>query len=670
MEQSTARFVEAAAADPNVGVASFHRAARAAGIVVIVVGCAGVVGWVFDITILKSFLPSQATMKMNTAVSFVLAGASLLLQIAPSSTPRQIRRSRACALLVAAIGLLTLLEYVMGIDVGLDQLLIQTDANELSTAYPGRMPPNTASSFVFASTSLIFLDAKRAALRSMSHALAVIVLVIGFLAITGYSFGVAALHGVAGYGSMALPAAAAFTVLAIGLLAARPQRGLTAILAQDNSAGSTLRRLMPLMIGVPSVVGWVRLEGQRAGLYGTEFGLALMVTTTTSILVSLALWHARAQGMWESMRKRATDQVRLAMEAAPTAMIMTDRDGKSVLLNQQAEALFGYRRDELLGKPIEMLIPERFQAQHPQHRTAFLREPRARPMGAGRELYGRRKDGSEVPIEIGINPLATPEGEFVLSSIADITERQRATREREALMTQLEALNADLEERVQARTSQLTIALREREVLLQEVHHRVKNNLQVIASLLQMQGRQLGNGEGHHALEECQGRVHAIAMIHEKLYQTKNYAEVPFADYVRGLARDVLHATGSSPATVSLALDVDDVRLAVNKAIPCGLILNELITNAVKHAYPSGRRGEVRVQLSELEGRQLRLRVADDGVGLGPLSDIMEARSLGLKLVRTLTAQLDARLDINSDSGTSFELTFPMDSLDTEAVTT
>ncbi len=125
-------------------------------------------------------------------------------------------------------------------------------------------------------------------------------------------------------------------------------------------------------------------------------------------------------------RKRLEEQFRLALEAAPTGMLMMDGTGKIVLVNAQIETLFGYPREELLGRRIEMLVPERFRAHHPDLRDSFFRAPTTRPMGAGRELFGLRKDGTEVPIEIGLNPLHTPEGDFVLSTIADITERKRS----------------------------------------------------------------------------------------------------------------------------------------------------------------------------------------------------------------------------------------------------
>jgi two-component sensor histidine kinase len=223
---------------------------------------------------------------------------------------------------------------------------------------------------------------------------------------------------------------------------------------------------------------------------------------------------------------------------------------------------------------------------------------------------------------------------------------------------QLRTLNAELEQRVLARTSELLAALKEREVLLQEVHHRVKNNLQVISSLINMQLRSLG-GAGRDALLECQTRVQAIALIHEKLYQSQDYAHVPFSEYTRGLAANVFRAIDVSPEGVALELSVEDVSLAVGKAIPCGLILNELITNALRHAFPDGRTGLIRVELAPVDGGGLRLAVRDDGVGLPAGLDFETSPSLGMQLVRMLSRQLGAALEVTSGGGTCVRLTVP-----------
>jgi PAS domain S-box-containing protein len=342
-------------------------------------------------------------------------------------------------------------------------------------------------------------------------------------------------------------------------------------------------------------------------------------------------------------------------------MIMVDQHGKIVLVNAEVERLFGYPRAELVGKPVEVLVPERFRRRHPGLRAGFHEAPQFRAMGAGRDLYGLHRDGSEVPIEIGLNPLRTETGDFVLSSVVDISERKRAEHEREMLLAQLGTLNAELEARVEARTTQLTQTLKEREVLLQEVHHRVKNNLQMVSSLINMQLRKLADGPNRAGLQECKSRVEAIALIHEKLYQSRDYAHVPFSEYARSLARGILHATGITPANITLDVDVESISLPVDKAIPCGLILNELITNALKHAFPDGRRGSVRIELQHATTGDLVLAVSDDGIGMAHELDPRRSASLGLQLVAMLVEQLHGRLELVRTAGMTFRITFPLD---------
>ena len=315
-------------------------------------------------------------------------------------------------------------------------------------------------------------------------------------------------------------------------------------------------------------------------------------------------------------------------------MMMIDDGGSIVLINQQVETMLGYTRDELIGEPVEMLVPERFRARHPGLRAGFFADPRVRAMGGGRDLFGLRKDRTEVPIEIGLNPLITPDGAFVLSSLVDITERKRAAGQK--------------------------ASLREKETLLKEVHHRVKNNLQVISSLINMQMRQVADASARAALQECQSRVQAIGLIHEKLYQFEDYSRVPFSEYVRSLASTIFQATGIAPSAVALDLQIETLWLAIDKAIPCGLILNELITNALKHAFPSERRGVIHVALRRESDAELMLSVADDGVGMPIDFHIETSNTLGMQLVSTLVEQLEGRLEISrEDSGTKFRITFP-----------
>jgi PAS domain S-box-containing protein len=358
-------------------------------------------------------------------------------------------------------------------------------------------------------------------------------------------------------------------------------------------------------------------------------------------------------------RRRSMEAFRQSIEVAPTGMMLVDSEGSLALVNTHMEALFGYERGALVGRAVETLVPERFRGRHVAFRATFFASPITRPMGAGRSLYGLRQDGSEFPIEVGLHPLKRPEGDFVLGSIIDITRRVRAEQEKEALLEKMQVMNSDLEERVRLRTAELSATLREREVLLQEVHHRVKNNLQLISSLINMQSRTLVDRASRNALAQCQTRIQAMALVHEKLYQSKDYSRVPFSEYARSLAGNVLLAMGASAENIVLDIALEGIALGLDRAIPCGMILNELVTNAMKHGFRDGQPGTISLRLEKLDGGWVRLAVGDNGVGIPPETDLRNSGTLGMRLVFMLARQLDGRIEWRSEGGTLFELTFP-----------
>jgi len=207
----------------------------------------------------------------------------------------------------------------------------------------------------------------------------------------------------------------------------------------------------------------------------------------------------------------------------------------------------------------------------------------------------------------------------------------------------------------------LAHALAEREIMVQEIHHRVKNNLQVITSLLNVQLRRVETNDARAALEDCQRRVMVIALVHDQLYQARDYSKVQFGEYLRTLTANVFEL-GRTSSNARLALAVDDVTLDVGLAIPCALVINELVTNALKHAFPGGRGGTIRVAFARY-GTALRLEVSDDGVGLPAGFEVGKSMSMGLQVVNALVAQLDGLLEVVSGEGALFRLTFSPRSL-------
>jgi two-component sensor histidine kinase len=271
-------------------------------------------------------------------------------------------------------------------------------------------------------------------------------------------------------------------------------------------------------------------------------------------------------------------------------------------------------------------------------------------------------------------PLRTQEG-FVLGTLCAIDHEPRElTPEEHSLlailaaqvMAQLELRrrNVELEDRNRAQLilqAELEDSLHEKDVLLQEVHHRVKNNLQLVSSLLNLQLARVPNGESRTVLEECQGRIHAVAIVHEAIYSARDYARVPIVNYVRALASGISHAVGAAGRGIEIELEIGDETLAVDKAIPCGLILNELISNAVKHAFPRGRSGIVRVLASMTPDSKMEVIVADDGVGVPENFSPEDYASVGMQVVCALVEQLDGTLQVTREGGAQFRLTFPPD---------
>lgn len=205
---------------------------------------------------------------------------------------------------------------------------------------------------------------------------------------------------------------------------------------------------------------------------------------------------------------------------------------------------------------------------------------------------------------------------------------------------------------------QLKASLQEKEVLLKEIHHRVKNNLQIISSLLNLQADYLKDKKALDVFMNSQRRIESMALIHEKLYQSLDLARINFADYVQDLVSSLFSAYVVNPETINLRLNIESIYLSVDIAIPCGLIINELVLNSLKHAFTRGGLGEIYIKIS-LANNKINLIIGDDGVGLPLDFDFETTESLGLQIVNTLTSQLAGRVEFCSNNGVEFQFSFP-----------
>jgi len=328
-------------------------------------------------------------------------------------------------------------------------------------------------------------------------------------------------------------------------------------------------------------------------------------------------------------RERELRLLAFTLNCAREGFCITDLRYRILYVNESLRVTYGYAEDELLGQSIRVL-----QAPGIPRETLKSIDAQTRQGGWSGEIPCRRKDGVEFPAEVSIAVVRNDDGEPVaLVGVArDITERVAAA------------------ERIHS-------SLAEKEVMLKEIHHRVKNNLQVISSLLNLQSAQEQDPAIIAALKESQGRVRSMALVHEELYRSTDLADIDMASYVRKLTNNLFFAYRSASTRVTLDIDVHDVYLPVDAAVPCGLIINELISNSLKYAFRKRQNGAITVRFQRA-GESFHLMVGDDGVGLPSELDIEHSESLGLQLVSILAKQLRASLEVNRSQGTSFILSF------------
>lgn len=206
---------------------------------------------------------------------------------------------------------------------------------------------------------------------------------------------------------------------------------------------------------------------------------------------------------------------------------------------------------------------------------------------------------------------------------------------------------------------------KEKELLLYEIHHRCKNNMQVVSSLLRLQSRTIEDKEAVDIFKESQSRIKSMALIHEKFYQSQDLVNIDFKEYIEELANSLISSYSLDESKIAIDIDVEDISLGLGMAIPCGLLINELISNSLKHAFPAtadrpeGKKGEIKVSLQEIGENDIELKVSDNGIGIPQGLDFRKSESLGLQLVTTLVEdQLEGEIDLDRTAGTEFKIRF------------
>jgi signal transduction histidine kinase len=294
----------------------FDPVPRVGGVLLCTLGTLVLAGWVFGVPLLRSLSAEWVSMKPNTALAFVATGAALLLFEPGDVRPRHAGARRGLALAVSFLGLATLAEYALEVNLGIDQMVFRDEPGAIRTSHPGRMAPVTALGFSLASCGLMGLGAASPRLRRVTDGFALGALVLALLGILGYLYRVESFSGVLGYSGFAFHTAAGLAVLGTSILLTRPEEGLFRPFALDSPGSATARRLLIAAVLVPLVFGWARLEGQRAGIFGTAFGTALSAITMILVFAALVFRSAAYMEAAEAERRRAQADLRRAKEEA------------------------------------------------------------------------------------------------------------------------------------------------------------------------------------------------------------------------------------------------------------------------------------------------------------------------------------------------------------------
>jgi len=300
--------------------------------------------------------------------------------------------------------------------------------------------------------------------------------------------------------------------------------------------------------------------------------------------------------------------------------------GNFVEVNSIASQILGYTHEELLEmspKDIEDL-------------ESFTGSNHMRDLDENDKITFETvlisKDGVKIPVEISTHIFTLKKDKLSLSIARDITERNK------------------MKEKIQ-------LSLEEKEMLLREIHHRVKNNLMIISSLLNLQSRYIKDEEVLNVFKDSQNRARSMALIHDRLYQSSHLKNIDIGEYIQTLASDLFRTYATDPDRVKLKFNVEEVMIDINTMIPLGLIVNELLSNCLKHAFPNDRSGQIDIGFHHNHPKY-RLTVTDNGVGFPENIDYKNTKSLGLRLVNILTDQIDGNIELKRDKGTEFTIEF------------
>lgn len=423
--------------------------ARTVAVVCVLLGTVGLTGWWLEKPLFAGALPGFGIIKPNTALCFLLGGLSLGGLLAHSRRLSGGRLNRllwriqpASAMLLLLIAGTTLLTYVLGLSTGIDKLLVADNMpTRLGQVFPWRMSPVTAISFSLLAVGMLPWPAQLTGLWRAMELIVLLTSVVAFIMVLGYAYRAASLYSLPGFSVVALHTALGLLLLTKAVLTVHPRFVLAAQIMAPDRAGADMRRLLPAAILFPCVIGWSLLQGQRQGWYGAELGLAMFTAANMLVFSGLVWWNSQAVRRGEQRRQDLEGRLADVLNSATDAIITIDEERRIQLFNPAAEKIFGRSSREVVGRPLDLLLPERHRSTHLQHIQEHARTPaEQRQMGVIGDIHGLRASGEEFPIEASISQVESGGRKLMTVILRDVTERIRTETALRAHLRRVEAV--------------------------------------------------------------------------------------------------------------------------------------------------------------------------------------------------------------------------------------
>jgi len=640
--------------DPEL-IARFEMAGKRCGQLAIGLGTTALFGWATGIGTQTNMVTNWVAIQTDTAFCLILVGTSLLAA-GKSRTARHWHVVQfVSATTVFGMGLLKLVQYYFGQQLGIDGFLIAGDTVSTNQLGHGGVALATAANFVLTGGALAIVDTKA---RAFSPPLALLALVIATLALLDYAYDLSTIQDIGFFSTMALCTAVGTLLVGLGILLVRPAHGALAVLVSATVGGVLARRMLPLAVGAPFLLGWLRIEGERHQLYNANFGVTL-TSVVYVILFSLLIWRTAETLRRSDDLRLDAEQIKRAQEAqmigliesAMDAIVMLDETQSIIVFNPTAEKMFGYPRADILGSPLSKLLPPRFRAAHGEQMHAFgISGSASRRMGSLGSIMAIRADGTEFPAEASISHFDLGNGICYTAIVRDITERMRVDKELHASERRERDRSRELSDLLFAVPAAVCIAHDSllAEMTSNELHDRwfrgaATGTTKYLGASGDASPEQDSPQDGSAILSGEAALRQAAAGVEIRDYEFKHVQPNGAVRYLFGNATPLLSEQGGACGAISAFVDVTALKLSELA------LLSVTASSVAKSDYITHMTHELRTPLATMLGYAQILEKSTPAPSSTQLSAIKQIIKAGWYL-RDLITEVQALATIEADS--------------------